>query len=594
MDRTFERSTQRRRRTLDGQWEFLIDPEDAGVDEGYHESFPSEEADRVAVPCSWNAYSEYAAYVGPAWYRRTFALPESTAVALTFHGVGHDATVYLDGEELVSHSGGYTPFSTYVRDLESGEHELVVRADSGVDETALPHGGTGFSQGGIYREVVLEELSGVWVSELDVEYELAGETAALAASVTLHNVDPTPSERTVAFSVGDASATESVEVRGLDVELVDFEVTVGGVDRWSPDDPVLYDAVAAVSGGDGDDVRERVGFREVETDGRDVLVNGDPVDLVGVDYPDTHPDWGHGVPLRVQQGDVRALAEAGATLVRCGDYPPHPRFLDLCDEAGLLVVEGISPGESVDTLGVETDAAPSEGEVGSAREGLGEARAADQENHDRRSGGSPVSDAEDPTGEARRVLTEIVDRDGTHPSVVGWSIGDEHRGNRGDLTETLSQLRGTLRGLDGSRLVVAGSDAPATGQGTDVFDYSDVVCIDGLGVGDDWDAVLDTALEDHGEKPVVVTGVGDEGVPGERSLAGRRGSEGNQAETVRTALQTARDREGVAGVTIRQFCDTLSGGDTESLAHGTEYTGLLTGDRTPKEAFRVFESELDR
>jgi len=91
MERTFERSTRRRRRTLDGQWEFVTDPDDEGIDGGYPDSFP-EHADRVPVPCSWNVLPEYADYVGTAWYRRTLNLPEVTSVVLTFHGVGHDAT----------------------------------------------------------------------------------------------------------------------------------------------------------------------------------------------------------------------------------------------------------------------------------------------------------------------------------------------------------------------------------------------------------------------------------------------------------------------------------------------------------------------
>lgn len=94
MHRTFETTTERPQRTLDGSWEFVTDPADQGVEEGYYESFPSEVADRIAVPSAWNARPEYADFVGPAWFRRTFDLDSGGAVLFTFHAVAHEATVW--------------------------------------------------------------------------------------------------------------------------------------------------------------------------------------------------------------------------------------------------------------------------------------------------------------------------------------------------------------------------------------------------------------------------------------------------------------------------------------------------------------------
>jgi len=576
MDRTFERSTQRRRRTLDGQWEFLTDPEDEGRDLGYGQSFPSEEADTVPVPCSWNALDEYADYVGPAWYRRTFSLPEATAVSLTFHGVGHDATVYLDGEEIFSHGGGYTPFSTYVRDLDAGSHELVVRADNSRSEAALLHGGTDwFPHGGIYREVVLAEISGIWVSDLDVGYDLDGDDATVEADVTLHNVSPTPSEGHLVVSVGGTTATEKVEVGGLNAARERFELDVEGVDRWSPDDPTLYDLVVAVSndGAGGDDLRERIGFREVDVEGTQVLLNGDPIELVGVNREEFHPDWGHAEPLRVQQNDVETIAEAGFNTVRSSRYPLHPRFLDLCDETGLLVVEGVTPHEADTDWDVEEPPDP-----------FAEASEAHE----------PLEDLDDPTGEARRIVTEMVQRDAGHPSVVAWSLGNSAASPDGGIQEALHQLQGSITGLDDSRLLTASCRLDHVGESEEVLERSDLVCVNvDRRAHRNWDRTLDDLLAAVEDKPVVVSEFGVEGVPGERSLAERRESESHQAAYLGDAVDAFLAREGIAGFAVRQFTDTLAGTGPSAQVRATDYSGILTGYRQPKAAYDALRQRLD-
>ena len=187
MHRTFETSTARRQRTLDGQWEFATDPDDRGRDEEWYDGFPAE-ADRITVPAAWNVHSEYYDHEGVAWYRRRFDQPVDTAAKLTFHGVCHDASVWLDGEHLADHYGGYTPFSEVV-DLAAGEHEIVVRADSSRDERAIPKPGTDwYPYGGITREVLVEEVPDVFVDGLEVTYALDGDRATLDAAVDVRNL----------------------------------------------------------------------------------------------------------------------------------------------------------------------------------------------------------------------------------------------------------------------------------------------------------------------------------------------------------------------------------------------------------------------
>ena len=600
MDRTFERSTRRRRRTLDGQWEFVTDPDDEGVEAGYPEAFP-DDPDRVPSPCSWNALPAYADYVGPAWYRKTLTLPEATSVVLTFHGVGHDATVYLDGEEVLSHAGGYTPFSTYVRDLDAGEHDLVVRADNSRDETTLLHGDADwFPHGGLLREVVVEEVSGIWVSEFEIDYELDGDDAHVEASVVLHNVSPTPTNGRAVFSLGEASNDEEVEVGGLNAERLSFEVTVEDVDRWSPEDPTLYDAVVAVSDDEGgDDLRERIGFREIGADKTHLHVNGEPVEIAGVNRGEFHPDWGHAEPLRVQQGDVDAIVDAGFDAVRAARYPVHPRFLDLCDEAGLLVIEGISPHEvdpSVDNTPGDDGADRDDVEAIVENENVPDyvtRTVVERESEAEQSGDAEVSEFDDPTGEARRIMTEMIQRDAHHPSIVAWSLGNAAADPSTRMENTLRALSGTATGVDGSRPVTGATALEDVDDGVDILDHSDLVCVNaGPRTEPAWGEVLDSLSSAFPDKPLLVTEFGPEGVPGERTLADRRESESRQARALADAIETFEARDELAGFAVRQLADSLAGAGPGVDGRVTDYSGLLTAHRRPKEAYRTVRRRL--
>ena len=564
MHRTFETTTERRQRTLDGQWEFLVDPDDEGREAGYHESFPSGEADRLSVPSSWNAHREYADYVGPAWYRRTFETREASSLYFTFHGVAHEATVYLDGEEIASHLGSYTPITALARDLDAGEHELVVRADNTRTETTLPHDGVDwFPHGGIHREVVVETVPDVYVRDLAVEYDLYGDEATVEAEVTLHNVGPKPAEPDLSVSVGDASVSESVEVYGMDATTATLVLDVDAIDRWSPDDPTLYDVEARLSGEqaderDGDvfedDLRDRVGFREVTTDGREILVNGEPVEIAGVNRHEDHPEWGSAQPLRIQERDLDLVRRAGCTAVRCSHYPNHPRFLDLCDEAGILVIEEI-PMWGVDASKTT----------------------ATQER-------------------AQRALIEMVERDRHHPSIFAWSLSNECENDAATVVDATRQLKWAAEGVDGSRLITVASNTDFEGGTDGVFELCDFLSVNaywGWYRDGDWGEFLDDIADEYGEKPIVVTEFGAGAVPGDRTHEGRKWSESYQADLLGDCVDLFRDRDDVAGFTVWQFCDTLTNPDQAMTRPRTRNNkGVLDEYRRPKEAYHVLRDRL--
>jgi beta-glucuronidase len=129
MHRTFLTSQSRAQVDLSGTWDFVTDPKDRGLEEEWHDTFPVR-AERVWVPGVWNTHRPYLNYEGVAWYRCRFMLPVCRGAKICFAAVAHQANVWLDGEPLGDHYGGFTPFAFVVRSPRPGSHELVVRVDN--------------------------------------------------------------------------------------------------------------------------------------------------------------------------------------------------------------------------------------------------------------------------------------------------------------------------------------------------------------------------------------------------------------------------------------------------------------------------------
>lgn len=551
--RLFDPAPTRHRQVLDGSWEFVTDPDDAGRERGYHESFPAT-ADRVAVPGSWNLREAYFEYGGPAWYRTTFSLPEAANVRLRFEAVSHAAEVFLDGDAVASHVGGYTPFETVEAGLAAGEHELVVRADSDLGDATVPHDGSDwFPFGGITREVVVEAVPDVFVAGVDAEYELDGNSASVEATVAVRNLGPA-TEEAVAVEVAGARASDTVAV-DAGASTVSLSLDATAVDRWSLDDPTLYDLVARV--GD-DEYRDRIGFREISVDGTDVLLNGDPVAFRGVNRHEAHPDLGPVQSPHVLEQDLDVIERAGMNVIRTAHYPNHPRFLDYCDERGILVIEEI-PYWQFDSEQFETDGVVERGE---------------------------------------QFLREMISRDRHHPSIALWSLTNECENQEAGVRDATERLAETARALDDSRpLTLAsrtdwmrGTEDLAEAEYVDeCYQFVDVLCINGYPgwYGDgDWTAKVAEMRELYEEKPIVVTEFGAGAVEGERTWGKQKWSEGYQADVLADAIETFEASDDVAGFTVWQFCDTRTHPDAALKRPKTKNNkGIVSEYRRPKEAY---------
>jgi beta-glucuronidase len=150
-------------------------------------------------------------------------------------------------------------------------------------------------------------------------------TGKITVAVTLSG---SVSEVTTSIDGGAAASHPVSESKFI------LELTVPNPVPWSPDSPHLHTLAIAT---DEDDLIVRFGLRTIRTEGREILLNDRPIKLLGYNRHEFHPDTGSSVSPAQHLTDIHHLKSLGCNFVRGSHYPQDQRFLDLCDEHGLLV-----------------------------------------------------------------------------------------------------------------------------------------------------------------------------------------------------------------------------------------------------------------
>jgi len=556
--RTFREHQVRHTEWLDGPWDFVMDPENKGMQDKWFERFPHD-VRYIYVPSCWNNELSLFDYEGVAWYRKKVQLHKTDHIKLIFHAVLGHADVYLDGRHLGYHYGGYTPFEFVIPSLDAGEHELVVRTDSTLDRLTIPTEHVDwFHYGGIIRSVELQRLPDLYIEQLRIDYELAGSDADLSIHVKLSSLSPHNVSTTLSLSEGGVDFhSELVTVEAG--QTIDYKITLrwANVRLWNVGHPELYTIQAYT---DLDDKVERIGFRKIETRDYRILINGSPVYLKGVNRHEEHPEWGFAFPPKLMSKDLDIILELGCNTVRGSHYPQSPYWLDLLDEKGLVFWSEIPmwgaflPNDTV-------------------KEPLFQER-------------------------ALTMIEEMINLHIHHPSVIFWSVHNEIDSRTQDAYRMTERLVTLVRQLDASRLVSYATMHPLEDVLLPLFDVIGINKYYGWYEGDT-SGFRDMLQHFHeraaslgaGDRPVLMTEFGGAGIFGDVGWEQRLFSEDYQAGIVTEALNIFRADPKIGGTYIWQFADVRADLKSTNVyfrdrARSFNNKGLVNEYRKPKQAYR--------
>jgi beta-galactosidase len=274
-----------------------------------------------------------------------------------FQGAMTSATVYLNGTELVSHQGGYLPFTVELTTyLAAGDNVLAVVVD-GTLQNVPPNdvasadgaGAIDYLQpAGINRDVALRIEPEVFVADVFAKPTNVLTSPGLDALVTV-DAGVVPSGPVTILAtvldgqnvVGQASQQLTLTTTGTTQETVSI-TGLSGISLWSPESPTLYDVQVTLSvpGAASQVYATRTGFREAVFQSDGFYLNGSRYQIFGLNRHQLFPYTGMAAPQRIQRRDAEILRnELNCNMVRCSHYPQSDWFLDACDKLGLMVWE---------------------------------------------------------------------------------------------------------------------------------------------------------------------------------------------------------------------------------------------------------------
>ena len=361
---------------LDTGWKFLRDdPAGAAsprLDDAAWQPATLPHTARVEALVTGPMGSPEAQWQGVCWYRRTLRLEPDAAgqqILLRFDGAMNVADVWLDGERVGGHQGGYLPFTLDLsgRVRPGTDHVLAVRLDNRDDPITgpKPMAQLDFNMyHGLYRPVYLVQKDRLHITDpllanrpasggVFVTYpRVSRESATVRVQTHVRNSHPTPRSFQVRATLRApsgaiaATATSTLTMLAPDADTdvsQGLEVTAPAL--WSPAAPSLHtlDCEVVTDAGTVDAETIRVGIRRIAITRDGFQINGERMFLRGTNRHQEYPYIGYALSDAAQYRDALKIKEAGFDYVRLSHYPHSPAFMDACDELGLVVMDCI-PG----------------------------------------------------------------------------------------------------------------------------------------------------------------------------------------------------------------------------------------------------------
>lgn len=342
----------RKTMSLDGQWRAIIDPYESGYYDyryqpsanGYFkDAKPKSKSDLIEydfdtsaslkVPGDWNTQDDHLLfYEGTIWYKKAFDYQrkDNTRLFVYFGAANYLADVYLNGQKLGRHEGGFTPFNFEITNLvRDTNNSLIVKVDNKRRRDAVPTLITDWwNYGGLTRQVKLIETPTTFVRDYLIQLQ-KGSQARIAGWVKL---DGNKLDQKITIRIPEARISKSFSTDANGVAQINFDASLT---LWAPGNPKLYQVVIEA---ETDRVQDEIGFRSLETRGTEILLNGKPVFLRGVCIHEEAPFRGGRAYSREDAVTLLSWAkELGANFVRLAHYPHNEFMLREADKMGIMV-----------------------------------------------------------------------------------------------------------------------------------------------------------------------------------------------------------------------------------------------------------------
>ncbi|WP_234982438.1 beta-glucuronidase [Limosilactobacillus caccae] len=562
---------------LTGLWKFKI--EDGHVDPAK----PLRGYEWMAVPASYNDQVTDLGKrnrVGYFWYETNFSVPVDQLKkrnVLRFGSVTQNAEVFLNGQEVGKHIGGFTPFEFEVNKyLKAGDNNLKIRLNNLLDNTTVPsalqkneNGELSqqnrfdfYNYAGIHRKVQLYTTAQTYLEYVAVNYKIDGEKTFVHPDIKI-------------IGGYDQVVVTILDEEGKVVARGDEEatLTINSTHRWQPLNAYLYRLQVKIYVADKlvDSYNQEFGVRTIEVKQHQFFINGKPFYFKGFGWHEDSVAHGKGENLPQVNLDLNIMEKMGANSFRTSHYPYSEETMRLADRKGFVVID------EVPAVGLYENFAVTLG--GSFKEGKTWKNLDPQANH-------------------KLALREMIERDHDHPSVVMWSVANEPASHEPGAHEYFADIIRCAKQMDPQkRPVTVVNIMNADAEKDLIGDLVDVICLNryygwyvDFGKLELAKKQLKVELEKwhkkFPEKPILFTEFGADTIAGMHSLYHAPYSEEYQVDYYQANFAVFDSCEYVQGEQLWNFADFVT--EPGMIRVGAENRkGVFTRDRRPKQVVQL-------
>ena len=518
--------------SLNGAWNYIVDVQE----EGYYDyrmnptrwgffrnakpqrpedliEYDFDKAPTMNVPGDWNTQDERLFfYEGTVWLKRSFEHhPEAGRRTLLYFGaVNYDAHVYVNGQKAGHHVGGFTPFNYDVTELlKDGENTVIVKVDNKRHAEDVPTQiFDWWNYGGITRDVLLVSVAPTYVENYKLSLNKTTGKKNLRQIHFTAKLNKAEAGKTVTLRIPELKQSQQLTTTADGTVSASFKVR--NLQLWSPDSPKRY----RVEIGLGNEViADSIGFRTIETRGKQIMLNGQPIFLKGICIHEEKPNGGGRANSTADAHTLLSWAkELGCNFVRLAHYPHNEYAVREAERMGILVWSEIPVYWTIAWTNPQT------------------------------------------YQNAERQLTDMISRDQNRANVIIWSIANEtpHSAQRDQF---LSRLAQHARSLDDTRLISMAMEVTSASNyhnrlQDNMHQYVDVVSFNQyIGWYRDVNDAPKMTWEIPYDKPVIISEFGGGARYGLHGAKNQRWTEEFQENLYRENCAMLDKIDGLAGTT---------------------------------------------